>query len=144
MGSRKSTVITHVKDRFQQSYTVFLSSPRSSLHISHTRIHFRHVLRWAYFCYTKSSTCKCPPPTLPPLSCRCNSAYPSFPTDFHNLILKKRTRTLLLFPPPPTLSSFPLPFTCANQFQPVIILPDQSCQFPFFCLVHLLLFLSFV
>lgn len=36
-------------------------------------------------------------PPLHSLSWRCNSAYASFPTDFHNLILMKRTRTLLFF-----------------------------------------------
>lgn len=71
-------------------------------------------------------------PTLHPLGCRCDSAHPSFPTDFHHLIPKKRTRTLFLFSPLSSLSPFLLPFTCANQFQPVIILLDQSFQFPFF------------
>lgn len=62
------------------------------------------------------------------------SAYPSFPTGFHNLILKKRTRTYLFFFPLFHQHSL---FLCFHSpvlisFQPVIILLDQSCQIPFF------------
>lgn len=61
--------------------------------------HFRHVLYWTHFFYTESSPCKRPPPTLHPLHCRCNSAYPSFPPDFHHVVLRKGTKPFSYFSP---------------------------------------------
>lgn len=131
---RKSTVITNVKDRFQHSHTVFLSSPRSPLDIS-THTHFGCIRCWAYFYYTKSSPSKWLPPLLHPLSCRYYAQrIAPFPLTLIIWFRRKEQEPFSYFSPLFHQHSL---FFCFQSpvlisFQPVIILLVQSCQIPFF------------